>query len=509
MMRTFLALLAFACLVVAGARPANASDRVVVLKVEGDRSRAVEKVLKAIVKATHTVVSDSALKRAAKRVKVKKFNPRGIAKVAKKLDASAVLESELSKDGRIYVLIVRVRKPDGEIAQELTQDMKKRKPSRAEKRSLGKQVLAALNSIDVTSDAGSEPVADAGSADGVDDSAGTPKGNEDNAAAGSSGDGGGAAGAGGDLDAPAESAGDERPAGGTEVAAIDTPSDDAESPLPTPAAAATVAAAPRRTGRRDHPHGMRLEVGGSGTARTLTFNARTGFNQTPVGYPGGGLAPGARVSGEAYPLEYVMPGGFFAGLGVAAEYDQVIGLTTRTSEQESVDLKTTERRWSVGARFRYSFGGRATSPSVAIGAGYGRRTFVVDRTPLQAGNKLDLPDVDYKYVDPGLWFRMPLGWRLALSASARGLLFLDAGAIQNPEEYGAATVTGVDAEAGFEVFITRRILVHVSGAFTRIGFDFIGNGTQTNARDSEPSSQDIGGASDQYLGGHATLGVVF
>jgi len=523
---SILAFLAVVGLALAGPAPAFAGDRVVVLKTKGDRSRAMEKALKAIVKAEHALVSDKALKRAAKRAKVRTFTPRDIAKVAKTVEASAVIESEVSKNGRAYVVVVRVRKPDGEIADELTQDLKRRTPSRTEKRTLSKRVLAALNSLDVTAGEGVAAGEGEGNGDGKaapEDIAARDTSSEVAAAGGTAADGSpagsppqkvanAAGGGGGGSNGSDPTAADGKRAGGgtgTEVASLDGTAKDDENPLPAKdAKAPAVAVQVKATSRRSHPAALRLEVGGNAIARTLSFNSRAGFDQAPQGYDSA-LVPGGRAAVEAYPLELVIPGSFFAGIGVAGEFDQQIGLTTRTSDAMATALETTSRRWNVGGRFRYAFGGRATSPSIAIGAGYGVRQFVVDRSPLQEGAVLDLPDVEYKYVDPGLWLRLPLGSRFAISAGARALLFLDAGAIQETAEYGAAELTGVDAEAGLELLITRNILVHVSGAYTRIGYDFVGNGTQTNNRDGDPVSQDIGGAADQYLGGSATIGVMF
>jgi hypothetical protein len=174
-----------------------------------------------------------------------------------------------------------------------------------------------------------------------------------------------------------------------------------------------------------------------------------------------------------------------------------------------VSLPTSQTHWSVGARFRLRFGRSATAPSVTLGAGYGRRDFTVDRSGLPDNAELDLPDVGYEYVDPGLSVRLPLGRRVALSAGARALLLLGAGNIQDADQYGSATAFGGDATAGLDLMLTSRFLLNLSATASLVQLQFDGNGELARGRDQDDASVDVGTASDRYLGGAASLGVLF
>jgi hypothetical protein len=241
--------------------------------------------------------------------------------------------------------------------------------------------------------------------------------------------------------------------------------------------------------------------------RKLTFTSRV-FDQAPRGYQGP-FVPGGHVAGVVYPLALLDRSGPAAGLGVDFEYDQVASLTTRTSQAMDIALPTNEMHWMVGARYRIAFGHHADSLSIALGVDYGRRVFAVNRSNLPAGAVLDIPDVDYRIIAPELGFRIPLGPRVMLTADARALLFRSAGPIQTEAEYGAAKITGGEGAAGLEIAITRNVSVHLAGTATVIGFAFVGNGQQSSNRDGDPTTKDVGGALDQYIGGTATLGIMY
>jgi len=249
-----------------------------------------------------------------------------------------------------------------------------------------------------------------------------------------------------------------------------------------------------------------VETGVIALKRTLSFSSRADFELPPQGYKGT-FAPAGHVAVELYPAAITAPHSVVGGLGVYAAYDQVFGLVTRSTNAPDVDLTTQQVHWSVGARFRYAFGDLPNLPSVVIGVGYSRRAFTIDRSALPDGQLLDLPDVDYRAIEPSLQLRVPIGTeRLALTLAAQALLMRTTGAIQQPEEYGAAKVTGVEGSVTIDAAITRRILLRLSGGMSQVGFDFNGNGRMSNMRDADPN-QDVGGALDRWLGTSASLAV--
>ncbi len=545
---------------VAGLCPAvaHAGSRVAVLGVAGDQTGDVEDALATMVGGEHEVVSSQAFERAADRAGVKDLDTRGIAKVAKKLSVDAVLEGVLSRDDEGYQLLVRVRTQTGKTTKKLTIIMPGKQLSAKARRSLGDRLLVAID--DLGGNAAStrrvrdEPVEDEAArdeeraeprrraeraeprrraerdepparADRDDD---RPKARADRdddrpRARADRDDDRPRARADRDDDRPkarddrdddareAErdaEGGDDRAArdgeGRDRVAMRDDDSPDDRDDRDDRDDGIT-ARASRREGRP--LLAAIVEAGPSVTGRSLTFATRGNFAQAPDGYTGP-YVPGARVAGAIYPLAFTKAGGAAAGLGLDFEYDQTLSLTTRTSAAADIALPTTQKHWVVGARYRIAFGQRATSPSVTLGAGYGRRVFIVDRSGLPAGIDLDLPDVDYRFIAPSVGLRLPVG-RVTLTADGRALLFRKAGAIQNPDQYGGAKVTGGDAQIGLEVAVTSRVMVHLSGYGTIIGFDFVGNGAASTSRDDDPTTQDVGGARDQYVGGAIALGVAY
>jgi LysM repeat protein len=261
---------------------------------------------------------------------------------------------------------------------------------------------------------------------------------------------------------------------------------------------------------RTHDAGLEAAVVDAGIAvigRKLTFSSRA-YDQAPRGYQGP-FVPAGEVEGVIYPLALSDRSGAAAGLGFDFEYDQVTSLTTKSSQALDVALPTSEKHFNIGGRYRIPLGHGARAASVAIGFDYSHREFVVNRAALPAAAVLDLPDVVYKAYAPELALRIPLGPRVTLTAEGRALLIKSAGAIQSKDEYGAAKVTGGEGNAGLEVLVAKNVILRVAGTATFIGYKFTGNGQQSINRDGDATTVDVGGAMDQYIGGSATLGILY
>jgi hypothetical protein len=269
------------------------------------------------------------------------------------------------------------------------------------------------------------------------------------------------------------------------------------------------AAAPALSGAHSaNLDAVRVDLGASMTERTLKFQANAGLASPPMPYKNTPV-PGGRVAGELYPFAFGDPSSALAGLGIAGDFDQVAKLTLWTSAETTVPLKATDRHYSVGVRYRIAFGHTPTSPTLTLGAGYEARTFTVDRKGLMSPTSLDLPDVDYRMYDPGLALRLPLGRHVAFTAEGRALLTTNAGPIQRPDQYGTAKITAGTASAGLELILGDRIAVRVAGEATQVDLKFSGNGMLSNSRDGNPATIDVHTATDRYLGGSATLAVLY
>ncbi|HEY4244840.1 MAG TPA: hypothetical protein VGM88_33725 [Kofleriaceae bacterium] len=252
---------------------------------------------------------------------------------------------------------------------------------------------------------------------------------------------------------------------------------------------------------------IRVDIGISLAARNLSFNSRA-FDQAPKTYTNSPV-PGARLEGELFPFAFGNPNGGAAGLGIAGEYDRTLSLTLHTSNEPDVTIPSKQNHWVIGAIYRIAIGHAPTSPTLTIGFGYGRRRFTTNRTGLMTESDLDLPDVAYSIVEPSVKFRMPFGRSIALLAMARGLIVTDAGPIATADSYGAGTVYGAEGALGVDIVLHDRVAIQLKGEFTQIGFTFQGVGEESNDRDMDPTTKDVGGAADRSYGASATFAILY
>ncbi len=252
----------------------------------------------------------------------------------------------------------------------------------------------------------------------------------------------------------------------------------------------------------------RVDIGVSFKNRQLTYNSRADFPEGPKPFNNKPV-PGARFEAELYPLAFANPKSIAAGLGIAAEYDKTLILTLRTTAEPNVAVKANQQSYSVGARLRFVLGSTATSPSITLGVGYGKRRFTTDKSGLQMQSSLDVPDTNYTTIDPGLAIRIPLFSAVALTFGGRGLIITDAGPIQAGTSYGRAKVFGAWAQGGLDIVLGNRFAIRLVGEFQQVGFAFTGTGDMARNRDNDPDTKDVGGASDRSIGGSATLAVLY
>ncbi|KAB2898995.1 MAG: hypothetical protein F9K40_10755 [Kofleriaceae bacterium] len=519
-----LSMLACAALVVLATGTASAA-RVVVLEVRGDDSSDFEDMLVESLKAQHDVVESRAFDRAARREGVgDELDASAIAKVARSLDAVAVLDPMLAKRDGEWEFMIKVRGRDGKVKRKMKIELDAPRLGAKGKKKVSKAVLEVLDEVlskdkrsdapriskdkpraieDEEADDNPLPVAKGKGKSRGKAAKGTPKvsARRDEAPVERKARGRGddeADGADETEEAEADEADEEDL---DKVAEEAEDEDDDEEDRPRPKRSRSGAREIRRAG-------ILVEAGSTVITRKLTFTSRD-FEQAPRGYPGSPV-PTAHVAGEVFPVAIAKPKNIGAVLGFYGEYDKVMSLTTRTSQAMDIPLTTEQLRWTVGAKLRYSFGKAANLPSIYAGFGYGRRAFIVDRSNLPDGVGLDLPDVDYRLYEPVVGLRFPVGTeRLALTLGGRALLMQKAGAIQYDNEYGAAKITGAEGEAIIDAAITRMVLLRLRGSYTQIGYAFVGNGAQTNNRDGDPDTQDVGGAKDVWIGATAALAVIY
>jgi hypothetical protein len=252
---------------------------------------------------------------------------------------------------------------------------------------------------------------------------------------------------------------------------------------------------------------IRVNLGLSVMTRSLKFVSRT-FDQAPNGYTGKPV-PGGRIEGELYPAAFGNAKSPAAWIGVGGMYDKTLSLSLTSDGQPGTKFPVKEYQWEVGARVRIPFGTSPTAPTLTLIGDYGHRTFIIDRSALMDTNVIDVPDTDYKGYFPGAMLRVPLAPAVALFAGGQAALVTGAGQIVTADQYGQAKITGGTGTAGLDVVLGSKIALRFSGEFTQMGYKFSGTGKLTNNRDGDPTTPDVGGASDRYIGGAATLAVFY
>jgi hypothetical protein len=516
-----------------GATGTASAARIVVLEVRGDDTSDFEDMLVDSLKGQHDVVESRAFDRAARREGVgDDLDARAIAKVARSLEAVAIIDPMLAKRDGEWEFMIKVRGQDGKVKRKMKIELDAPRLGAKGKKKVSKAILEVIDEV-LDKNPAPRAVAKAKPRTVQDEeeddnplSAAAPKGKP---AKGKSKPKVAAR----PVDEPAERK--ARGRGDDEEDEVDDDEDEEDQEARPARRGGDGDEAdeedldedrdqaedeeddeedrPRRKksrsgGREIRRAGIMVETGASMITRKLSFTSRD-FEQAPRGYPGSPV-PAAHAAGELYPVAIASQKNIGAILGVYGEFDKVMSLTTRTSQAMDVPLKTEQVRWTVGGKLRYAFGKAPNLPSIYAGMGYGRRAFKVDRSDLPEGVALDLPDVDYRIYEPQLGLRFPVGTeRLALTVGGRFFLMKKAGAIQNPAEYGAARITGGEGEAIIDAAITRMILLRLRGSYTLIGYDFVGNGEQTNNRDGNADTQDVGGARDVWIGATAALAVIY
>jgi hypothetical protein len=219
----------------------------------------------------------------------------------------------------------------------------------------------------------------------------------------------------------------------------------------------------------------------------------------PYSYDGA-AAGGLYLDGEIYPL--AGQGKHLARLGASLVIDRAVGLSSQLSMNGSTtEFDTVQSRWGLGLRYALPVSDGAI---VKLAAGYDQLEHTIDAS----GVNVPLPDVSYSYLDIGAGAYVPLGKEIAVNADARYLHVLSAGEIQDADKYGTGNVVGLDVDANLEYRMSPTIHLRAGVRYLRMAFDFDGSGSWTTELDGDPD-QDVGGASDTYLGGYMTAGYTF
>jgi hypothetical protein len=146
-----------------------------------------------------------------------------------------------------------------------------------------------------------------------------------------------------------------------------------------------------------------------------------------------------------------------------------------------------------------AFGGS----SIAFGASYWRRWYIADRSGLMMMQTLDMPDVDYTAVAPGVALRFPAAPKVGVLLAADVPLMLDAGPVSKSTSYGPADVIAFDVLAGVQIALGPHYALQLRGDFDQVGLSFKAK-PQSGA-----ATRGVSGATDRTIGLTATLGILY
>ena len=254
------------------------------------------------------------------------------------------------------------------------------------------------------------------------------------------------------------------------------------------------------------------KVGLSFLKRTLAFTSSLPAESAPAEYKGP-ASPAAYIDVTVFPLAIGHKRhGITKDIGLTIGFDRVLKLQSSVdfmdgNANKTAKVATTSQRFTIGAVFRHSFGKSETAPMVVAGVRYSSKKFELSSSGLP-DKAIDLPNVAYSSVDPSLNIVYPINAKIAINVGGDIMLISKTGQIQNNDQFGPATVLGIEAEAGIDYRVTPKIFVHAGFMFSSISFKFKGQGEKTTMRDMDPDV-DVTAAKDTYLGGIATAGFVY
>ncbi len=517
------ALIAFALALGALPAAASAKKKVVIFDFSGPRASRFHAKVRALVKRRYTVVSDSRYAKMARRLRAKSPSKRNVVRVSRKLSVAGLVTGKVRRRHGRYELVLRVRSGvTGEFVDSIKVRTRHATLSGSTLRKVREQLLVALGRL---------PDADSGSrararsrrsrdraasrrsrardrGDDDDDTAADTSGGDDSPFA----DDGGSDSGSDEKRVAARSTDEEDPFGGSDDGGGGEVAEKKKSDHETTARLTDTDKADLRA----RSPGLEITGGVSVVQRKLSFTVSADLgDQAPRGYSGAPVA-GAYVTGELYPLAFNDTNrGVTRDLGASFMIDHVLKIESRLKYQDAMGanqvavLPTEQQRWGVGVVFRHNFGHSPTKPTVKLSVRYNKGKFVIDKSAAPMGVPVDIPNMDYTYLDPGLLFRYPLSAKLAVQIDGRFLLVTDTGEMQQADQYGGASVTGYDVDAAADYNMDARLFFRLGFHTAGIAYDFKGTGAETTNRDGDPTDQDVFGALDRYLGGYLNAGYRF
>jgi hypothetical protein len=271
------------------------------------------------------------------------------------------------------------------------------------------------------------------------------------------------------------------------------PSPAAERAARAPAVARGEARAPG--GERAKAHLVAaLEAGGYVTQRKLAYegipsgtSALRGFEASVIASP--------RFHLEVYPAS-LLTEGFFAGIGLFADYGLSVGLKTK-DPASGAEHSTSFTRLGAGLLWRLQ---PASSSRFALvpAVSYQQVKFKIE--PLAGAPIAGLPDANLSGVKGSLGAEIPLGDAVSILLGAGYVKWTTAKDLVGGGFFPGGSAYALEGEAGFSVAFSALLSLRILGEYS---------GTKYSLQPDASGTYQATGATDRYLGGRAMLRAEF
>lgn len=239
-------------------------------------------------------------------------------------------------------------------------------------------------------------------------------------------------------------------------------------------------------------------LGLSVNRRSMSFKYNAALANKPAPYNGVPVA-GAYIDGTVYPLAIGHKRkGIAKNFGATLMYDRVLKIESKAN---GVTYPTSQSRYAIGLAFRYPLGAKAV---IGARVRYGKQSFSISEVN---GMGPGIPNTAYTIIDPALTFAYQAAPKIAIDVKLGFMAITDTGQIQKPDQYGAATVSGVEGDLGLSYAFATKLYARAAFSFETIGYAFKGTGALADP--DGDMTQDVSGARDTYLGGSLAIGVLY
>ena len=553
----WVALLVVGVMVMIGSTAAEAGrKRVVVLDFEGPKAGRFHDDLVRLLKKSHDVVSTDRWNGTAEEMNADEVSTQNIKKVAKKLKVDAVIEGKIEKRRDEFILRLKLHSgASGEvIGSPVDTKAESAKIDGRAQRDIQDELIAVLDAQPGGSGSGAgadleddKPLATRGSKGGGKKLADADDSDDDKPRKGAFSihfDAGDDA-ADDKDDKPARPVKKAKPAKADDA---DAAADDKPAKKPVKVVAKTdddppkprkkvtqdedddARPARKRTAARDEDdtevtaqaerepleraaalsHAERaidLDLGLEAQSRVLNFKIRTGLMQIPDNYASN-PNPGMQFDVTAFPFAIGHTNDSqLRNIGINLFGERAFHVSSKVDNVANPQTyHSFDSRFGFGGVYRYALGRSETSPVFLGSLVYSDQQFSI--TSNSALNNSGVPNVRYKMVEPGVGVRYPFTPKLIGLFDGKIMAMLSTGQIQSQQQYGTSKIVGFEGLVGVDYLFKPNLFFRAAFHAETIGYTFQGNG-QMGERDGDPTTKDVLGARDTYIGGMATVGYAY